>query len=124
MNDAPWTFGEAILRCSEASKRQAESEEAQREGYRAAALREEEYRLALAKKIIEVHENGVAWTVAPDIARGDERVAEFRRERDIALGLREALTQAAWRRSADRKDAQRFADWSQRRELAEVGVGA
>ncbi len=120
---APWSFGEAVQRCSEASRRQQESEEELKHAYRHAALAEEEYRLALAKAILAKHHDGAAWTVAPDLARGDEKVAELRRERDTALGLREALSQAAWRRTADRKDAQRFADWSQRREMAEAGIG-
>ena len=34
------------------------------------------------------------------------------------------MQQAAWRRAADRKDAQRFADWSQRREFAEADGGS
>jgi hypothetical protein len=49
----------------------------------------------------------------------EREVARLRRERDIAEGVREAMQQAAWRRAADRKDTQRFIDWSARRELAE-----
>ena len=69
-----------------------------------------------------VDADGVAWSTAPDLARGDEAVARLRMERDIAEGVREAMEQALWRHVANRKDAQRFADWSQRRELAE-GAG-
>lgn len=91
-----------------------------REAAREFAEKEERYRLALAKEILRaVAEDGVAWTVAGDVSRGNAEVAAKRRERDIAEGVLEALKQGAWRRVADRKDAQRFADWSQRREFAE-----
>jgi hypothetical protein len=118
----PWTFSEAMAACQGASRRQQAAEDAMREASKAFALAEEAYRLALAKEIVNKHNvDGVAWTVAPDLARGDKDVARLRRERDIAEGVREAMQQAAWRRAADRKDAQRFSDWSQRRELAEHG---
>lgn len=116
---SPWTFDEARQACREASRRQEEAEQSFQEAAVDAAKGEEAYRLALAEEIISQHDGGVAWTVAPDLARGQKRVAELRRKRDIAVGVRDALDQACWRRNADRKDAQRFADWSMRRELAE-----
>lgn len=117
---APWTFAEARDACRDASVAQRAVEDSLREAYRAFAEAEERYRVALAREIVRCHaEDGIAWSTAPDIARGDALVAGLRRERDIAEGVREALQQAAWRRTADRKDAQRFADWSQRREMAE-----
>jgi hypothetical protein len=116
----PWTFDQAWTECLGAAKAQEQAEKNMREAARAAAMAEERYRKALAAEIVRQHaEEGVAWTVAPDLARGNAKVAELRRQRDIEVGVREALTQASWRRTADRKDAQRFADWSQRRELAE-----
>lgn len=122
MSEQPWTFGEAHQKCRDASARQSESEEALKVAYRSAAMAEEAYRRKLAEAIVEVHGEGVAWSVASDVARGRTDVAKLRRERDIAEGVREAMGQASWRRAADRKDAQRFADWSQRRELATPGV--
>lgn len=120
---APWTFDEAQAACREASTLQLGAERALVEAAKAAAIAEEAYRIALAKEIVRQHgAEGVAWTVAPDIARGDKDVARLRRERDIAQGVQEATGQAAWRRTADRKDTQRFCDWSMRRELAE-GAG-
>jgi hypothetical protein len=115
----PWTFVEARQACRKASRQQEAAEESFQEATVDAAKGEEQYRLALAEEIIRQHDSGVAWTVAPDLARGNEKVAGLRRERDIAVGVRDALDQACWRRNADRKDAQRFADWSMRRELAE-----
>ncbi len=115
MNDQPWDFATARMACRDASAAQAAVEESLREAYR-----EEAYRKALAVEIVNVHESGVAWSSAPDLARGSDHVAELRRKRDIAEGVREAMQQAAWRRAADRRDAQRFSDWSQRREFAEA----
>lgn len=115
----PWTFDEADKTCKEASRRQKAAEDSFQEAAADAAKAEEAYRLALAEEIIRQHDDGVAWTVAPDLARGEKGVAAKRRERDIAVGVRDALDQACWRRNADRKDAQRFSDWSMRRELAE-----
>jgi len=121
---APWTFDEALDACRRASEAQASAETALISATRASAAAEEAYRKALAREIVHQHDNErVAWTVAPDLARGNALVAELRRERDIAEGVREATQQAAWRHAADRKDAQRFADWSMRRELAERAPG-
>lgn len=116
----PWSFHDARTACRDASVAQAAVERDLVEAYRDFAQAEARYRQALAKEIVRVHaEDGIAWSTAPDIARGEATVAKLRMERDVSEGLKEAITQAAWRRNADRKDAQRFSDWSQRRELAE-----
>ncbi len=117
----PWDFGEARRKCWEASQRQEAAEQSVKDAYRTAAISEEAYRIALADRIIELRNDGTPATVSADIARGDRKVARLRRDRDINEGIREAMGQAAWRLTADRKDAQRFSDWSQRRELAEAG---
>lgn len=118
--NGPWSFDEALERCRDASRRQEDAENELRLAYQRSATSEENYRKALAVQILAEHEAGVAWSVAADVARGRDAVARLRRERDIADGVREAQMQVAWRRTADRKDAQRFADWSQRRELAGI----
>jgi DNA-binding transcriptional LysR family regulator len=116
----PYDFAQAREAAAQASRAQQAAETGLREAAREFAEKEERYRVALAKEIIRQHaEQGVAWTVAPDLARGNPQVARLRRERDISEGVREAMQQAAWRRAADRKDTQRFIDWSARRELAE-----
>lgn len=118
----PWTFDDALRECNTAARHQYAAECAMRRATRASAKAEQDYRVALAKEIVRQHDDdGVAWTVAPDLARGNEDVARLRNERDVAEGVKEATMQLAWRRSADRKDAQRFSDWSMRRELAENG---
>lgn len=120
MTQGPWTIEEARDACREATRQQKTAEENLREAAKDFALSEEAYRKALAVEIVRQHaEEGVAWTVAPDLARGDSNVAKLRRERDIKEGVREAMQQAAWRCSANRKDTQHFSLWSMRRELAE-----
>lgn len=120
MSNQPFDYAGAIAATRRASQLQEAAEQGMRDASKTYAQAEERYRIALAKEIVRQHaEDKVAWTVAPDLARGDVDVARLRRERDIAEGVRDAMQQAAWRRAADRKDVQRFADWSQRREMAE-----
>jgi hypothetical protein len=119
VTDGPWTFDTARQNCRAAAAAQIAVEKLLKSAYREFAEAEESYRKALAEEIVKAHNDGVAWSTAPDLARGDDRVAELRRKRDIAEGMKEAVVQNAWRAASDRRDAQRFADWSARRELAE-----
>jgi hypothetical protein len=111
-NADPYDFAEARDAAGKASRSQADSERFIVEATRALADKERTYRMELAKKIVEVHAGGAAWTVAQDLARGDKRVADLRYERDVAHGVKEAAEQASWRCAADRKDTGRFIDWS------------
>ena len=120
MSAQPWDFEQATANCRRAAIAQEGAEGSYLQASRDAASAEEAYRMALAVAIVEAHNDGVAWSTAPDLARGDATVTKLRRERDIAEGVREAMQQALWRHVANRKDAQRFADWSQRREFAEA----
>jgi hypothetical protein len=127
-NNVPWGFDEARAAARMASQQQRQSEEAIRVAYRDSALKEEAYRIALAKRIVELHVVGdpehdippVAWSVAQDVARGTTLVARLKREWEIAEGVKEAAGQAGWRASKDRDDTQSFVDWSKRREMAEA----
>lgn len=120
MTNTAYDFDGARSAATAASRAQAGAEDFMVECARNAAQAEERYRVALAAEIVRQHsEQGVAWSVAPDLARGDKRVAALKRDRDIAEGVREAAVQAAWRRAADRRDTSRFIDWSMRRDLAE-----
>lgn len=116
---APWDFAQARQACADASRAQRDAEDALKQAAHGAALAEEAYRKTLASAIVEAHAEGVAWSVAADVARGRPDVAKLRRERDIAEGVREALSQAAWRRAADRRDTGRLCEWAMRRDLAE-----
>jgi hypothetical protein len=80
---------------------------------------------AAAASRAQLHAEKALKDAAREYAEKEERyrVARLRRERDIAEGVREAMQQACWRRAADRKDTQRFIDWSMRREMAE-GYGS
>ena len=119
MTNTPYSFGEAREAATKASRAQVAAEDFIKDSARTFALAEESYRVALAEEIVKQHANGVAWSTCGDIARGDKRVAALRRERDIAEGVRDAAVQACWRRTADRRDTERFIDWSARRDLAE-----
>jgi hypothetical protein len=123
-NNRPWDFDEAREACRKAAHAQEHAEEEVRRSAQELAIAEERYRVALAKRIVELRAEGTAATVCADLARGDENVASLRRTRDIQEGVYEAMKQASWRHNQNRKDAQRFADWSQRREIAEVGMAA
>ena len=114
----PLDITEARAAARLASENQRHGEDMLREAYRASAQAEQSYRVALAKRITELHADGVAWTVCADLARGDQAVARLRFERDVAEGVKEAAQQAAWRHSADRRDVGRFTEWSMRRDLA------
>ena len=108
----PWDIHQARHALAESSRELAEA-------VKNAARAEETYRRLLAVQIVKEHDAGVAWSVASDVARGHEDVAAARVRRDLADGVREGVQQAGWRAAADRKDAQRLADWSQRQAFAD-----
>lgn len=114
MTVVPFDFAEARAAARKASESQAATENALLEASRAKASTERAYREALAKRIITAHDEGVAWSVASDVARGDKEVAHLRYERDIAVGVFGALEQACWRHASDRRDLQRLITWSER----------
>ncbi|HEY4452356.1 MAG TPA: hypothetical protein VGN13_12275 [Solirubrobacteraceae bacterium] len=113
-NANPFDFTEAKAAARKASESQAATENAMLDQARKRAAAEQAYRVALAKRILKAHEEGIAWSVCSDIARGDQGVAALRYERDVADGVAEALSQAGWRHAADRKDLQRLIAWSER----------
>lgn len=121
-NPTPMTVSEYRQAVNTAKNAQAAAEDAAREAAKVAAQAEQAYRVELAKEIVRQHaEDKVAWTVAPDLARGAPHVAKLRYERDVAEGVREAMSQALWRHTADRKSLDRIGQWSERLELAGIG---
>lgn len=102
----------------EASLMASQAQEASEDDLRAAAKdyarKENLYRVALARKIVELRADGMSITLAGDIARGTPDIAELKFERDLADGMLKAAEQAAWRHAADRKDLLRFIGWSER----------
>lgn len=120
MTAAAWDFTEACAARRKASEDQEATENARLEASKALAAAEKAYRIALARKIIDCHQDdGIAWTVAPDIARGDPTVAQLRYERDVAAGVADALEQSSWRHAADRRDLGRLIAWSERQGIAD-----
>lgn len=108
----PWDFGQAMANSNAIKAAQAQAESFYKDQAKGFAKAEEDYRIALATEIVSQHDSGVAWSVAPDLARGDKHVAELRRKRDIAEGMKDAALQALWRLAADRRDLGRFIEWS------------
>jgi hypothetical protein len=115
----PWTFGQAVAVQKKYSDEQEQAERFVKTAYKDFAEAERAYREALAKKITELRAAGNSVTLCGDLARGDEHVALLKYKRDVAEGVREAAGQAVWRATADRRAADAFTAWSQRRDIAE-----
>lgn len=124
MTNTPYSFGEAREAAKRAALLQFQAENTLRDSTKSFAEAERQYRMALARTIVEVHASGAAWTVAQDLARGDKDVAHLRYLRDVAEGVKEASVHAAWRHAADRRDVEELIRWSARRDLAEDPVAA
>lgn len=116
-NATPYDFAEAQAADHEASAAQKAASLAVKEAYEKKAEAEYAYRKKLAETITVLRDEGVAATVAADIARGEATVADLRKTRDIAEGVVEAALQNSWRCSADRKSVSRFIEWSMQIDL-------
>ena len=110
----PYSYAEAKQAIERASRNQQQAEQLLRQAATKYAEAERQYRKALALRIVELHAEGVAWTVCQDIARGDNHVADLRYERDVAEGVREAQREASFRHAADRRELEQLVDWSKR----------
>ncbi len=108
----PYDFAEAVAATRRAAESQKQAEQDRRDAAADLADKERAYRVSLAKRILETHAQGTAWTVAQDIARSDVAVANLRYERDVAKGILDAAEQRAWRHTADRRDMNEFIQWS------------
>lgn len=117
----PWTFEQAQLANREAAALQAGSETAIKDAFRAAGEAENAYRQAHAEALVRARASGDPVSVCEAVAKADPRVCELRLARDVAEGVKKAAEQEAWRRSADRRIAEGFLNWSMRRELSEHG---
>ena len=96
----PWDFDQALQahRAAENEQRRVESEVTS--AYREYAKAERAYRVALARRILELKSGGMAITACETVAKGDRAIAELREARDIAEGLKETAKVAAVSRSA------------------------
>jgi hypothetical protein len=110
----PYDYGEAKAAIERASIAQRNAENAIKDAFRDYGAKEQAYRMALAQEILKLRADGVAITVAQDLAKGTKHVADLRFNRDVAEGIREAATSAVWRHTADRRELEQLVDWSMR----------
>lgn len=115
----PWTFEQALRASEDGSRRQRQAEQWIIDAARDFAEKERAYRMSLAQAMTRLKAEGVAWTVTGDLGRGDRHVADLKHARDIAEGVKEAASHAAWRASKDRDHVGELLRWSMRRDLAE-----
>ncbi|CAB4171808.1 hypothetical protein UFOVP1346_37 [uncultured Caudovirales phage] len=110
--DTPWTFFEAKDAARRSSLAQSLAEDEFKRSSEAASQAEAAYRMELGKEITRLRADGNSVTLVPDLARGAERIAQLKLERDVCLGVLDAAKQALWRHTADRRDVQSFISWS------------
>lgn len=123
MNNRSFDFVEARQAVRKAAKAQIEAEQDRAVAVEVYAGAERDYRVSLSRRIVELHDSGVAWSVASDVARGEVEVAELRRVRDIAHGMLSVAENRSFRTGADRRSVDQLVAWSMRRELSDPGVG-
>lgn len=125
MSTAPFDFAQAREASKESQREQVNAEDQLRAANKTFARAEEAYRKALAAEMWSLRrDDNVAWSTLGDLARGADRVAGLKAARDEAEGDRIIAEHAVYRRSADRRDTERFITWSMRRDLAEGFAGA
>jgi hypothetical protein len=103
-----------------ASSLQHGAEAGVRDAARNVAEAERAYRMALSKRLLELRAEGMAATLAHDVAKGEQAIADLRYRRDVAAGMLDAAQQQAWRHVADRKALGRLVDWSRAKDMADV----
>jgi hypothetical protein len=108
----PWDFFEAKDAARRCSIAQAGQEQVFTEASEAYAQAEAAYRIELAKEMTVLRAQGQPATLVGDLARGSEKIATLKLSRDLAKGLLDASEHGIWRHNADRRDVQRFIDWS------------
>ena len=111
----------AVQARREASIEQQEASRAFAKASADLAAAERDYRILLSQHITKLHADGVAWTTCETLAKGDERVANLRFQRDLARGQREAAFQNLRRLDADRRDLGRLLEWSRGIDLRSSG---
>jgi hypothetical protein len=119
MNSQPWSFAEAYKAHKDAEEEQRRVESEVSRAYQEWGRAQNQYAVALARRMLELKGSGVAVTACETLAKGDENVARLREQRDIKEGLKETAKVAAWRVNADRRDVGDLLRWSARRDLAE-----
>lgn len=77
------------------------------------AEKEYYYRTALSKRLVELRAEGQAVTHLSDIARGEDKIAKLRYERDIAEGLKKSAEEGInfYKLYAKLKESQLNREW-------------
>lgn len=115
----PWEIVDARDALANASVQQHDHQDTIREAVKKAARADQLYRVARARRVAELREEGKAATLCETLARGDDNVAALAYDAAVAEGDREIAVQEGWRLHANRRDTEQLADWSKRRDLAE-----
>jgi hypothetical protein len=110
----PYDFASAKRAIAHQSREQARAETTLRDAHKELAEKERVYRVELAKEMVRLKSEGTAATVCQDLARGNERIAQLRYERDVQEGVKEAAAQALWKLAANRRELEQLVDWSMR----------
>lgn len=111
-NPEPWDFTQAQEQLRRASVIERAGEQAYRGAQDDLAKKEMTYKIELAKEMVRLRGEGVAQTVAGDLARGDERIAQLRYERDLARGTLAAAHNGMFRRGRMYDGTREFVVWS------------
>ena len=85
---------DSLLRQQEIDRNLSKAVLHYRERGEAYAVTERDYRVALAKKMLELKTQGMSVTLIHDLSRGDEEVSNKKLQRDIALSALESLKEA------------------------------
>jgi|BioPla2DNA2_1021312.scaffolds.fasta_scaffold05473_11 hypothetical protein len=77
------------------------------------AKAEQEYRIGLAKKILELRESGIPVTIISDLARGDRQIAELKFQRDTSEAVYNANQEAinGWKLEVRMLESQISREW-------------
>ena len=113
----PYDYQGAKRAIVQQSRLDRESDGIVKGAFREYAEAERKYRVRLSQRITQLKTEGTAVTVASDIARGEEDIAQLKYERDCAEGAKEAALAIKWVNAADRRELEQLIDWSMRVDL-------
>jgi hypothetical protein len=75
---------------------------------------EHTYRIAYAKKLVELRGDAVPVGVATDLAKGDETVAQLKYERDLAKGMIDVARERLRQLDGERASLRQLLEWSRK----------
>lgn len=80
------------------------------------AQAEHDYRVALAKKMLQLRAEGIPATISQDVCRGEPEIAKLRLQRDIAQTIHEAAQETirVWKLEATLMEAQISREWGRK----------